>query len=178
MDHNDYVSLLEQSLVVHPGAPAQPIRDWDGKGDLPTTMGHQDLGDIVKLITGEADDPERDAKQAGINEGKGKPKSRTPLSMLENEILKSANESPDLLGEELTPENDFGEDEHTDGIEEVVRFETKESDILARLIREMDEMDSIGGESLEGDDPYYDEGDDDGYVGEEEMGTDSGYELE
>ena len=119
MDHKDYVSLLEQSVRTHTTAPANKIVGWDGKGPLPKTMPDDDLSKITKRIMGIGAGMEADA--AG---GKGKLKEDSPLSVLEGETY---NKELDGI---------------LDGnLEEDVSFDEKESEVVKRLISEMDAFD-------------------------------------
>lgn len=116
MDSKEYVNLLEAAVSSHPNAPCEKIVNWNGSGDLKT---HEDLDDLVDKIT-------KDEKDTTAAVQEDVDKKDSPLSILENE-LDNADE-------------DLGDVDDT--ISETVKFTDQESEILNRLMTEMDALDS------------------------------------
>lgn len=122
MDSKEYVNLLEAAVSSHPNAPCENIVNWKGPGDLKT---HEDLDDLVDKITKD----EKDTKAAVQEDVEGEPSDNdkdSPLSILESELDKT---------EEDTETTD-------DIVSETVKFTDQESEILNRLITEMDALDA------------------------------------
>jgi len=113
MDSKEYVNLLESAVSSHPNAPCEKIVNWTGPGDLKT---HEELDDLVDKITKDEKDTKA-AVQEDVEDGK-----ESPLSILENELDKADNVDDLTL--------------------ETVKFTDQESEILNRLITEMDALDS------------------------------------
>ena len=112
MDSKEYVNLLESAVSSHPNAPCEKIVNWNGSGDLKT---HEDLDELVDKITKDEKDTKAAVQEDVEDEG-------SPLSILENELDKAENV------DDMTLEN--------------VKFTDQESEILNRLITEMDALDS------------------------------------
>ena len=131
MDSKEYVNLLEEAVSSHPNAPCEKIVDWKGVGDLKT---HEDLDDLVDKITKDEKDTTA-AVQEDVVEGE-KSKKESPLSILESELDKA---------EESDPEN------ADDIVSETTKFTDQESEVLNRLITEMDALDAedLGDELLD-----------------------------
>jgi len=131
MDSKEYVNLLEAAVSSHPNAPCEDIVNWKGPGDLKT---HEDLNDLVDKITKD----EKDTKAAVQEDAKGKPSDtdeESPLSILESDLDK-AEEDTETVG---------------DIVSETINFTDQESEILNRLITEMDalDVDNLGDDLLD-----------------------------
>jgi len=120
MDSKEYVNLLESAVSSHPNAPCEKIVNWNGSGDLNT---HEELDDLVDKITKDEKDTKA-AVQEDVEDGK-----ESPLSILENELDKAENVDNTTL--------------------ESVKFTDQESEILNRLITEMDALDSDDGDDID-----------------------------
>jgi len=120
MDNKEYVNLLEAAVSSHPNAPCEKIVNWKGAGDLKT---HEDLDDLVDKITKD----EKDTKAAVQEDTEGEPSEKeSPLSILESELDKAEEDAGDI----------------DDVVSETVKFTDQESEILNRLITEMDALDA------------------------------------
>lgn len=138
MTDKEYINLLEEAVTMHSSAPANPIVNWQGKGDLPTTMDADEIDYLVKKIVkgdGVTDKAivSPNSKDSGVSvkedtEDAGK----APLSILENELDKST--------ENLDENTNTDKDDIN--ITEDLDFTDQESDILSRLITEMGEMEA------------------------------------
>jgi len=129
MDSKEYVNLLETAVSSHPNSPCEKIVNWEGKGDLKT---HDDLSDLVDKITKDEKSTTAAVQEDIDVEDK---KKDSPLSILENEL--------DNVDAEVDDDNDI--------VSETVKFTDQESEILNRLITEMDALDAedIGDDLLD-----------------------------
>lgn len=134
MDSKEYVNLLEAAVSTHPNAPCEKIVNWKGNGDLPTD---EDLNDLVDKITKD----EKDTNAAVQEDTKEVSKDDSPLSILENELDK-VDEDTNKLEDDLL---------------ENVKFTEQESEIINRLITEMNAFDSGMGEDELMGEPYEEE---------------------
>ncbi|MEA3254115.1 MAG: hypothetical protein U9Q17_04105 [Chloroflexota bacterium] len=147
MDKKTYVSLLEQAVDTTNFAPSNvsDIISYRGKGELKTSIQDKEIDDLVDKITNDDEDEDEDdlvTENDDIFD--------SPLSLLEKE----ANE------------NDEDEDEDDEDLEDIeklkedVGFSDNESDILKRLIQEMEAVETED-EELINDDELMDEDDED-----------------
>jgi len=132
---DSYISFLEEAVTKHPNAPCDGIVSWDGKGKLPTTT-DSGIDDLVAKIT-KGDSP----TDKGIQEDTKKESGKSPLSILENELNEAEEEASE---EEKNTEPTEKETPEGEDIEESIKFTDQESDILTRLISEMNNLDDVG----------------------------------
>lgn len=151
---DSYISFLEEAVAKHPNAPADKIVDWNGKGKLPTTT-DAGIDKLIAKIT-KGDKP----TDKGIQEAAKKDADDSPLSILENELNEAEEEAP--IEEPAEGKETKETPEKEEKIEESIKFTDQESDILSRLIKEMNALDDI-----EGQDDLLDE-----EIGEEVMEPD------
>lgn len=148
----DYVNFLEQSAIssFQKGSPALPIRQWTGDGALPHTLHDPDLDKLVDKIAGgrKEGDADRESIEAGttketVSEG-------SPISMLEEELAGSIEDEEEWDDDADADLGIIDEDEYDDDdadlpdnetLGEDVSLHEKESDILSRLISEMNSLD-------------------------------------
>lgn len=138
----DYIKFLEESVAVQKyKAPCDKIVNWKGEGKLNSSL-DGDIDYLVKKIT-KGDKPEDKAIQSESKTG-----SDSPLSILEKE-LDEADEELDAkdIEKDMEADKDIAE-EGCKGIDETIDLSNVESDILSRLISEMDAMDSFEDEDM------------------------------
>jgi len=131
MDQKEYVELLQEAVAksptpdksISPSTPrddstAKKIVNWDGTGDLPETLERDELDEMVdEILT-------KDESPAEVKEEK----EEAPLDKLEGS---------DEAGE---TDNEAGLDMEID--ETDMTFSDDESEILKKLITEMDELET------------------------------------
>lgn len=123
MDNKEYVNLLETAVGSHPNAPCEDIVNWRGPGDLKT---YEDLDDLVDKITKDEKDTTAAVQEEGKVEDNKDKTNESPLSILENEVNSADEDNTDV----------------EDPISEAVKFTDQESEILNRLINEMNALDT------------------------------------
>ena len=155
-DNKDYVKFLESavSATQHQGAPVEKILDWDGKGALPETLDSDELDAIVKRITKE-DVDDADPKETMKAYGDEMPDDDDDVTEREEDEEEGTPEMDDLGESPLEMLGDISEtsNEEVDALLAETSFTDQESDVLKRLVQEMDAMDY-------GDDDVYDDSED------------------
>lgn len=131
-----YLQMLEESITTYPG-PGGPIAWWDSKSGkkMPFTS-DASLTDIVKKVAG----------TPGMDSAEERAKDSLDMDDNENDFDKSA--SPDDRQIWEGSPMDALEDDTEDSLEEINLTEV-ESEVLSRLIEDMEEF---AGEDTEGDD--------------------------
>ena len=160
MGRKEYVSLLEQAIgsgnIIDPATSkiktdfgtVEKIRQWDGKGKLQTTLDDADLDDIIDKVSS--------GKKKRVI-GEGQVTKNSPLSILEGE---EDNEA-------VPPLKEKGEvDLEETGLTE------QESEILKRLISEMDELTEDVKVNIDVDDDDEDEEEEDNLYGKSDVEDD------
>lgn len=144
LSHKEYLSLLQESINVQVNSPANQIVSWKGDGNLPTELENSDIDELVnKIVKGDGiEDLAIDApNKKPVKESVTK---KSPLSILETDLDTAINEDETDMNEENTKEKNTGEnlDITDEELYEGVSFTEQESDILTRLINEMDEFEN------------------------------------
>jgi len=148
MDDKSYINFLEESISMqrHPDPPCEDIVSWRGEGSLKTYK-DTDIDYLVKKIN----------KGDGIQDKAitSDPADVAPISVLENELDNEEDNDQDDSADDLDVENECSK------VKESVDLSEIESDVLSRLISEMDAMDEKDDddEMLDNDDMDYDNDD-------------------
>jgi len=143
MTDKEYINLLEEAETTHANDPANPIVNWNGKGELPVTMDAEDINYLVdKIVKGDGIEDKAigspSAKFSGVRVKEGEAK-KSPLSILETE-LNEADAIDKKTGEKTN--TTIGGKASDIGISEDLDFTDQESDILSRLITEMGDLEA------------------------------------
>ncbi|MCK5015543.1 MAG: hypothetical protein KAS32_00565 [Candidatus Peribacteraceae bacterium] len=145
-DNKDYVKFLESAVSTqqHQNAPVSKILDWEGKGALPETLDSEELDAIVKRITKEDTDvSDADPKETAKAYGDEMPDDDDDVMDKDGKEEEGSPEMADLGESPLSLMDDITSttNEDVDALLAETSFTDHESDLLKRLVLEMDAMD-------------------------------------